>query len=67
MKWYENQVFIGTLALTLIACCVIFFAPASIEKVVTPIVTGISGFISGAGGMIIRQQRKDDANAEKIK
>lgn len=66
MKWYENQVLIGTMALTLIACCVIFFAKEEVGKVVIPIVTGISGFISGVGAMMVRNQgKKEELDAEK--
>ena len=70
MKWYENQVFIGTLALTIVACFVIYKSTLSseaVEKIVIPIVTGISGFISGVGARMVRNQGKKeelDANTE---
>ena len=70
MKWYEDHVFIGTLALTIVACFVVYKAtilPEAVEKIVIPIVTGISGFISGVGAMMVRNQGKKeelDANTE---
>jgi len=68
MKWYEDHVFIGTLALTTVACFVIYkttILPEAVEKIVIPIVTGISGFISGVGAVTMRNQgKKEELNAE---
>lgn len=45
--WYENNIFTGTVALAIIACWAIAFVPEQAKDIVVPIVTGISGFISG--------------------
>lgn len=45
--WYNNNIFVGTAALTVIACCTILFVSDQSKDIVIPIVTGISGFISG--------------------
>ena len=47
MMWYENNIFTGTVALTIIACWAITLVPTQAKDIVVPIVTGISGFISG--------------------
>lgn len=45
--WWENNVFIATIALTVIAITAIFRLGEGAEKIALSIVTGIAAFVTG--------------------
>lgn len=53
--WYENNILIGTLALTIIACFSILLIPEQAKDVAIPSITGISGFITGYSARTIKE------------
>ena len=45
--WYENNILIGTCALTIISCFSLWLIPEQAKDVAIPAITGISGFVTG--------------------
>ena len=64
LKWYQDSVFVATICLTIIAGLTIWLTPAQAKDIVTPIVTGICGFVTGYA---VRHSRDTDiAQLKKI-
>lgn len=61
MKFYKDSVFIATVCLTVIACVCIYRMPSGDAKeIVTPIVTGICGFVTGYASHALEERNRSD-------
>jgi len=45
--WYDNNIFTGTVCLTIVACLAIWLIPSDADKVVNTAIGAIGGFVSG--------------------
>jgi hypothetical protein len=52
--WWENNVFVAIIALTLMGCLVIFFAPEQAKDILIQIITAIAAFVTGYSVKSIR-------------
>ena len=44
--WYQNQIFIGCISITVITCTAIFFVPEIADEIVNTAIGAIAGFVS---------------------
>lgn len=73
--WYENNVFIATVALLIIALAVVFRIPEKADTMVIPIITAIAAFVTGYATHAIQNAvttkstvtKEDISNAETPK
>jgi hypothetical protein len=45
--WYENNVFVATISLTLMGCLVLFRVPEQAKDILIQIITAIAAFVTG--------------------
>ncbi len=61
MKWWENNVFIGVMALTLICLSYICLIPSTADKVVNTAIGAIAGFVTG---FTVNTPKKKEENSD---
>jgi len=52
--WYENNIFVGIMSLTIIACVAMWRIQDQAKDIVIPIVTGIAGIVTGYVAKVIK-------------